>query len=154
MEQNSFQAQLRSGLEFSPQQHQGKPYVVVKDSVTGRYFRFTESQAAILDLLRDPIDAETLAARASEKIGARIPVTTIEGFLKSLEEKCLLETPSVREKLAGLAKRKLDDEGFPTGSWRRSIPKRSSNGYRPARNGHSRQAFTFSACLRSSWDSC
>jgi len=68
MEQNSFQAQLRSGLEFSPQQHQGKPYVVVKDSVTGRYFRFTESQAAILDLLRDPIDSAALAAAVDQTI--------------------------------------------------------------------------------------
>ena len=78
-------AQLRAGLEFSPQQHQGKSFVVVKDPVTARYFRFTESQAAILDLLREPIDTASLAAQASEKVGSAIPVATIEGFLKSLD---------------------------------------------------------------------
>src|SRR5215468_627643 len=94
--------QLRAGLEFSPQQHQGKSFVVVKDPVTARYFRFTESQAVILELLRDPIDPETLAARLSERLSARVPVATIEAFLKSLEDKWLLDTPEVREKLAAI----------------------------------------------------
>jgi len=100
---------LRPGLEFSPQQHQGKSFVVVKDPVTARYFRFTESQAAILDLLHEPIDAEALAARASEKLGGSIPVSTIEGFLKSLEDKWLLDTPAVQEKLATMESQKLQD---------------------------------------------
>ena len=43
-------------------------FVVVKDPVTARYFRFTESQAVILELLREPMDAEALAAAASEKL--------------------------------------------------------------------------------------
>ena len=30
--------QLRSDLEFSPQQHQNKSFVVVKDPITARYF--------------------------------------------------------------------------------------------------------------------
>src|SRR5262250_727133 len=89
--------QLRSDLEFSPQQHQGKSVVVVKDPVTARYFRFTQSQAAILDLLREPVDAATVALRASETLGAAIPVASIEGFLKSLEDKWLLDTPVVQE---------------------------------------------------------
>src|SRR5205823_7549663 len=110
MEQNPPQSyHLRQGLEFSPQQQQGKSFVVVKDPVTARYFRFTESQAAILDLLREPIDAPTLAARASEKLGGSIPVSTIESFLKSLEDKWLLDTPAVREKLATMESQKLQD---------------------------------------------
>src|SRR5689334_10016641 len=92
---------LRTGLEFSPQQQQGKSFVVVKDPVTARYFRFTQSQAALLELLRDaPIAAPALAAEASKKLNAAIPVETIEGFLKSLEDKWLLDTPEVRAKLA------------------------------------------------------
>ena len=90
--------QLRAGLEFSPQQHQGKSFVVVKDPVTARYFRFTQSQAAILELLHEPIDAPALAAEASEKLGSSIPVATIEAFLKSLEDKWLLDTPAIQEK--------------------------------------------------------
>src|SRR5215510_4953451 len=119
---------LRAGLEFSPQQHQGKSFVVVKDPVTSRYFRFTESQAKILDLLRpdqtprplgygaegsDPIDdAATLAERVSEKLGASVAVATIEGFLKSLEDKWLLDTPAVREKLSSVESQKLQERNL------------------------------------------
>ena len=103
---------LRAGLEFSPQQHQGKSFVVVKDPVTARYFRFTESQAIILELLRDPADAETLAERATERLSARVPVATIEAFLKSLEDKWLLDTPDVREKLATVEGQKLQDRNL------------------------------------------
>src|SRR5438876_5153092 len=95
---NCFLMHLRTELEFSPQQHQGKSFVVVKDPVTARYFRFTESQAAILELLRAPTDAETVAAEASIKLNANIPRATIEAFLRSLEDKWLLDTPAVREK--------------------------------------------------------
>ena len=99
--------QLRPNLEFSPQQQQGKSFVVVKDPVTSRYFRFTESQAAILELLRPapdagPLDTATLAGRASEKLGTTISVATIQGFLKSLEDKWLLDTPEIREKLVNI----------------------------------------------------
>ena len=77
-EQNLQPLRLRSGLEFSPQQNQGKTFVVVKDPVTGRYFRFTENQAAILDLLRQPTDLATLTSAVSDKFGAPVPVATIE----------------------------------------------------------------------------
>ena len=72
-----FLMHLRTELEFSPQQQQGKSFVVVKDPITSRYFRFTETQAAILEFLREPIDARTLAARASEKLGGTLPLATI-----------------------------------------------------------------------------
>ena len=110
MEQNPPQSyRLRPGLEFSPQQHQGKLFVVVKDPVTGRYFRFTETQSVILELLPDPIEAADLALQASRKLGAQVPLATIEGFLKSLEDKWLLDTPAVQEKLSDVASHKLAD---------------------------------------------
>src|SRR5690242_8573527 len=101
MEQNPPQSyHLRQGLEFSPQQHQGKSVVVVKDPVTSRYFRFTETQAVILDHLRDPVDASSLALKVAEKLGGQVPPAAIQGFLKSLEDKWLLDTPAVLEKLS------------------------------------------------------
>src|SRR5262245_48886991 len=105
-----FLMHLRTELEFSPQQQQGKSFVVVKDPVTSRYFRFTESQAVLLELLREPTDAATLAARASEKLGGRLSLATIEGFLKSLEDKWLLDTPAVQEKLLSIKSYKRDDD--------------------------------------------
>src|SRR5215813_2548955 len=101
--------QLRSELQFSPQQHQGKSVLVVKDPVTARYFRFTQSQAAILDLLHEPIGNAALAEQASQKLNSTIPVTTINAFLRSLEDKWLLDTPNVKEKLATIQSRKLGD---------------------------------------------
>src|SRR5438876_6454950 len=115
---NCFLMHLRTELEFSPQQQQGKSFVVVKDPVTARYFRFTEAQAAILALLRKPpgagdgcIDAPALARHASEQLGGSIPVATIEGFLQSLEGKWLLDTQAVREKLATVESHKLQEIG-------------------------------------------
>src|SRR5262245_44927511 len=105
-------ARIRSGLEFSPQQHQGKSFVVVKDPVTARYFRFTGSQAAILDLLRDDIEPPALAVCASEKLSTSVPVATIEAFLKSLEDKWLLDTPAVQEKISTIESQKLRDRNL------------------------------------------
>src|ERR1019366_2804955 len=93
---------LRSDLEFSSQQHLDKNYIVVKDPLTKRYFRFTENQGAILNLLKEESDAATIAARASENLGGTISETTIQGFLKSLEDKLLLDTDLVRDKLTNL----------------------------------------------------
>ena len=113
MEQNSSQTWLlRTGLELSPQQHQGKSFVVVKDPITSRYFRFTESQAVILSFLHEPVTAATLAERVSEKLGGTVPTTTIEGFLKSLEDKWLLDTPQVREKISNVESHKLQDRNL------------------------------------------
>src|SRR5437763_9805560 len=95
--------QLRRDLEYSRQQQQGKSYLVVKDPVTRRYFRFTEAQAAIIALFTDvPVDVETIAALASEKLKGVVTPATIEAFCKSLDEKFLLESPEVREKLAAI----------------------------------------------------
>jgi len=97
----SRRVQLRQDLQQSRQQHQGKTYLVVKDPVSRRYFRFTETQAAILDLLNEPRDAETVAATASEKLG-NVSAATISSFFESLESKDLLDTPAVRERLGAL----------------------------------------------------
>ena len=42
-------------------------------------------------------------------MNATIPVATIDAFVQSLEQKCLLDTPAVREKLATLESHKLPD---------------------------------------------
>src|SRR5262245_7059731 len=90
---------LRSNLEFSSQQHLGKNYIVVKDQLTKRYFRFTEKQQVILDLLHEPREVSWLARAVSERLGTPVSVETIQGFLASLEDKLLLDTELVRDKL-------------------------------------------------------
>jgi multidrug efflux pump subunit AcrA (membrane-fusion protein) len=96
------QVQLREDLQRSPQHHQGKSYLVIKDPVARRYFRFTETQAAIVESILEPADAETVAARVSEKLGGRVTPSSIRAFFDSLESKDLLDTPAVRERLGSL----------------------------------------------------
>ena len=93
------QVQLRKDLQQSRQQQQGKSYLVVKDPVARRYFRFTETQAAILEFLAEPADAETVAARVSDKLGGTVNPASIAAFFDSLESKDLLDTPAVRDRL-------------------------------------------------------
>src|SRR5438128_12111857 len=50
--------------------------------------------------------------RASEKVCGTISGATIAGFLKSFEDKWLLDTPSVREKLATVEGQKLQDRNL------------------------------------------
>src|SRR5438552_315251 len=111
--QPALQYQLRRDLEHSLQQQQGKSYLVVKDPVTRRYFRFTEAQASIMESFMDaPLDAVRIAARASEKLNTLITSATIEAFCKSLEQKFLLETPEVREKLGAIRGQQLESRNF------------------------------------------
>ena len=90
---------LRPELEFSSQTHQGRSFVVVKDPVTNRYLRFTEGQAAILELLHSPIDVDSLASAAADRLHTPVKRESLEGFLRSLDEKLLLENAETRDKL-------------------------------------------------------
>src|SRR6185436_4324875 len=101
-------AALRSDLEFSSQQHLGKNYTVVKDPLTKRYFRFTEGQKGILDLLREPSDLTSIARSASEQFGGTVSEETVEAFQRSLEDKLLLDTELVRGKLENYRGQKLE----------------------------------------------
>ena len=96
------QVKLREDLQRSPQQHQGKSYLVVKDPLARRYFRFTETQAAILEEILTPSDADAVASRVAEKLGGTVSSATIAAFFDSLESKDLLDTPAVRERLGTL----------------------------------------------------
>jgi hypothetical protein len=101
---------LRPELEFSTQTYQGKPYTVVKDPITTRYFRFSATQAAIMELVREPIDIESLGSAISAQLGGSVKQATLEGFLDSLEEKHLLDTEDVKEKIAEYLARKPKED--------------------------------------------
>jgi len=105
--------QLRRDLEHSRQLQQGKTYLVVKDPVTRRYFRFTEAQSSILELFMDgPEEVSVIAERASETLNTVISPLTIDSFCKSLEEKLLLEAPEIRERLAAIRGQQLQGRNF------------------------------------------
>src|SRR6185295_14072859 len=103
------QVQFRQDLERSYQVQQGKSYLVIKDPLTRRYFRFTQAQATIIELFSEaPETIEVIAERASAKLNSSISPATIEAFCKSLEEKLLLETSAIREKLGAVRGQRLD----------------------------------------------
>jgi len=107
------QVQLRRDLEHSQQLQQGKSYLVVKDPVTRRYFRFTEAQANIIEVLKGELkDFETIASAVSDRLNTKVSSGTIEAFCKSLEEKFLLETPEVRDKLGAIGGQQLEGRNF------------------------------------------
>ncbi|HEX4998310.1 MAG TPA: efflux RND transporter periplasmic adaptor subunit [Terriglobia bacterium] len=108
----ALQARMRPDLERSEQRHQGVAVLVVKDPVTRRYFRFTQAQAAIIELMDEPIDAESLAAAASERLGRTVAPASVEAFFKSLEQKLLLDTPQVHELLEVMRGQKRKDRNF------------------------------------------
>ena len=89
---------LRPELEFSSQTHQGRSFVVVKDPVTNRYLRFTEGQAAILELLHSPIDVDSLASAAADRLHTPVKHESVEGSLRSLDEKLLLGNAETRKR--------------------------------------------------------
>src|SRR5437870_8472423 len=124
---NCFLMHLRTELEFSPQQQQGKSFVVVKDPVTSRYFRFTETQAAILEFLWEPINAPTLAARASEKLGGRCPSLRSKDSSGPLKTNGCSIRPPFRKNCSASKVTSGTTKAFSIGSWSHLIRKRSSN---------------------------
>ncbi len=103
---------LRTELEFSNQTQHGINYVVVKDPVTNRYLRFTENQGIILELIREPIDLESLAKAAAARFGVPVKAKSLEGLIHSLEQKQLLDTPQVLEEIAEYKARKSKDQNL------------------------------------------
>jgi putative peptide zinc metalloprotease protein len=109
---NQLAQSLRSDLEFSSQRQLGKSYFVVKDPITKRYFRFTENQKVLLDLLKEPSDLSSIARLASENLGGSVAVETVAAFLNSLEDKLLLDTELVRVKLESYRSQKLENRNL------------------------------------------
>ena len=72
---------------------------MVKDPVTEKYFRFTETQAVILDAIRSPIDIESLGTAVAQRLGGTVKP-------ESLEQKMLLDTPGVQVQLEELQTRR------------------------------------------------
>ena len=103
---------LRPELEFSTQTQHGKNYLVVKDPVSNRYLRFTENQGIILELIREPIDLDSLAKAAAARFGVPVKAKSLEGLLRSLEQKQLLDTPRVQEEIAEYEARKSKDQNL------------------------------------------
>lgn len=82
---------LREDLVLSRQGSAGTTSLVVKDPSTGRYFRFGEIEAFLLQTLDGTVTLETLRSRVEERFGAPLSRPALEGFVGRLRALGLIE---------------------------------------------------------------
>jgi putative peptide zinc metalloprotease protein len=83
--------QIRSDLVFSPQKGDKETTVVVKDPVTGRFFRLREVEYFICQQLDGATSLEVIRNRTEEKFSAPLAASTLEQFIETLRRGGLLQ---------------------------------------------------------------
>ncbi len=84
------QERLRSDLEIHPESDAG---VIVKDSITRRFYRFTPVQASVLELLDGKLDLASIARIVSQKHKAEVLEEQLKEFVGKLQMLLLLDHP-------------------------------------------------------------
>ena len=82
---------LRSDLTVSQQQAAGTTRYVVKDSRSGKFFRFGELEQFIADQLDGETPLEVVRQRAEARFDASLPADALAAFVKKLTKSGLLE---------------------------------------------------------------
>jgi putative peptide zinc metalloprotease protein len=85
------QPQLREDLVFSRQESREGSATVIKDPVTGRFFRFGAAEQYIAGRLDGETPIEVIRRDTEEKFGVSLPPATCTRFLDSLRRCGLLE---------------------------------------------------------------
>ncbi len=93
---------LRSDLEINPEANSG---VIVKDSITHRFYRFTPVQASVLELLDGRLELAFIARIASQKHHTEVLESQVKEFVGKLQALLLLDHPYCWTKLENAAKR-------------------------------------------------
>src|SRR5215813_14188484 len=83
---------LRSDLRQSRQETAEGAVFVLKDPVTGRYFRFREAEQFIAQQLDGTTPLEVVGQRAETHFGQPCPTDTLKGFVDRLQKFGLLES--------------------------------------------------------------
>jgi putative peptide zinc metalloprotease protein len=83
---------LRSDLIFSPQQTVEGTHFVVKDPLTGEFFRFREAEQFITKQCDGKTPLEVVRQRAEKQFGAPLTEETLSAFIRNLGKRGLLET--------------------------------------------------------------
>ena len=71
---------------------------IVKDPLTGNFFRLGEAERFIAVQLDGATPVESVRRRAEEKFATTLPPETLNQFIKTLEQGGLLESATGREK--------------------------------------------------------
>ena len=83
---------LRSDLELRPQGSNAGAALVVKDRLSGQFFRFREAEEFIIRQLDGTTSMEVVQKRTEEKFGAPLADDELAAFVKTLDQNGLLET--------------------------------------------------------------
>src|SRR5439155_19876000 len=85
---------LRSDLELRPQGINAGAALVVKDRLSGQFFRFREAEEFILRQLDGTASMDVVQRRTEEKFGAALAPEELAAFVKTLDQNGLLEADS------------------------------------------------------------
>ena len=81
---------FRSDLNISQQEASGKTVYIIKDPVSGKYFRLKEIEYFIATLFDGTNDLDDVAAKFADKFGIIISIPQLEQFSQALQAKGLL----------------------------------------------------------------
>jgi len=96
---------LRSDLVIRRQETAGGTVFVVKDPVSGNFFRFREAEHFIAQQLDGETPLDVIRQKAEEEFGATLPPETLRAFVKNLAKTHLLETEETSSRKRGGQKR-------------------------------------------------
>src|SRR2546427_130515 len=82
---------LRSDLTICQQETDGERVFIVKDPVSGDFFRFREAEQFIAQQFDGETPLESVRKNTEEKLGVSLPPETLKAFVKNLEKTGLLE---------------------------------------------------------------
>src|SRR5207248_7196476 len=83
---------FRSDLTVRTQETNGERFFILKDPVSGEFFRFREAEHFIADQFDGETQVETVRKNTEERFGAALSAETLNAFIKHLEKTGLLET--------------------------------------------------------------
>lgn len=107
---------LRSDLTVSEQRTAGGTLVVVKDPLTGDFFRFRETEQFIAQQCDGETPLEVIRQRTEQKFGAGLTAQSLRAFIRNLDKAGLLEGAEAGDAGSGNGRRGRGQRGRLRGS--------------------------------------
>src|SRR3989442_8837877 len=103
---------LRSDLRHSRQETAEGAAFVLKDPVTGRFFRFQEAEQFIAQQLDGATPLEVIGQRAEAHFGEPCPTVALKGFVDRLQQFGLLESQTAPRQSSWIASGRVRGDVF------------------------------------------
>src|SRR5688572_13877353 len=92
---------FRSDLAVSEQQTAGGKVLIVKDPITGEFYRFREAERFLARQFDGATPLEVIRQRTEREFGAALPAESLDAFVRNLDRAGLLEPETKRRKRRG-----------------------------------------------------